>query len=78
MNLKNSYWMRLYKDLGEEESEILEMYDSNGNKFYRKCSTKEEGKEAVIGPKEHWRGTGGRPLRNEFKDDVGVYIVRQK
>ena len=39
---------------------------------------KEEGKEVVIGPKAHWRGPGGRPLRNEFKDDVGVYIVRQK
>lgn len=24
-------------------------------------TTKKEGKEAVIGPKAHWRGPGGRP-----------------
>ena len=78
-----------YEDLGYEEREVLEMYDANGNKFYSNCSSleeaeklvaklKEEGIEAVIGPKAPWRGQGGKPIKNGDKDQVGVYIVKQK
>lgn len=78
-----------HEDLGYEEEEILEMYDANGNRFYSNCSSleeaeklvaklKEEGKDAVIGPKAPWRGQGGKIIRNGSKDAVGVYIVKQK
>ena len=78
-----------YEDLGYEQQEVLEMYDANGNRFHSNCSSleeaeklvaklKEEGKDAVIGPKTPWRGEGGKPIRNRSKDDVGVYIVKQK
>ena len=70
--------------------EILEMYDANGNRFYSNCSSREEseelvaqlkkeGKDAVIGPvapaRDHRTGS---PIKNQMKDWVGVYIVKQK
>lgn len=68
--------------------EILEMYDSNGNRFYSNCSSlaeaeklveklKAEGKDAVIGPKAPWRHhKDGKPIKNQSENDVGVYIVK--
>ena len=82
------YWPNgEYEDLGYEEQEILEMYDSNGNRFYSNCASleeaqqlveklKAEGKDAVIGPKAPWTGKGGQPIKNQSENDVGVYIVK--
>ena len=78
-----------HEDLGYEQQEVLEMYDANGNRFYSNYSSleeaekfvaklKEEGKDAVIGPKAPWISEGGKPIRNRSKDAVGVYIVKQK
>jgi hypothetical protein len=77
-----------YENLGYAEKERLEMYDSNGNRFYSNCSSleeaeklveklKKEGKNAIIGPKAPWKGKNGEPIKNQDENAVGVYIVKE-
>lgn len=72
------------KDLGYELIEILEKYDSDGNRFYSNCSSQEEaeklveelekeGKKAIIGVVAP--DYKGRSLKEHFPEWVGVYIV---
>ena len=78
-----------YLYVHKEKQEILEMYDSNGNRFYSNCVSlekaeklveklKQEGKNAVIGPKAPWKGKAGQPIKNQSENNVDVYIVKEK
>lgn len=78
-----------YLYVHKEKQEILEMYDSNGNRFYSNCVSleeaeklveelKQEGKNAVIGPKAPWKDKAGQPIKNQSENNVGVYIVKEK
>ena len=75
-----------HESSGSELEEIVEMYDSNGNRFYsnfgsieeaNKAIVKlaEEGIAAVIGPKAPWRDNDGKMIPNSSENEVGVFIV---
>lgn len=67
--------------------EYVEMYDSNGNRFYSNFESMEEANEkinelakegitAVIGPKAPWKNyITGLPVPNRSKTQIGLYIV---
>ena len=68
--------------------EIIKMYDSNNNEFFRNCSSKDEaekliqklkkkGKEAIIGPRAPV-DIYGEKINYENDDFIGVYIVKDK
>ncbi len=76
-----------YQDIKFYSVEDLEMYDSNGNRFYLNCSSldeaekmveklKAEGKDAVIGPKAPKRLEDGTLIKNGDENAVGIYIVK--
>lgn len=73
----------------EMNMEILEMYDMNGNRWFTNCPSlegaqkiveklKNDGKEAVIGPKAPGRKADGTLVRNPREEAVGVYIVKER
>ena len=75
-----------YKDLGYEREEFVEMYDSNGNRFYSNYESIEEankaiaklaerGITAIVGPKAPWRGKDGKMIPNRYENEVGVFVV---
>ena len=75
-----------HEDLGHKSEEIVEMYDSNGNRFYSNFESIEEankaiaelaerGITAVVGPKAPWRGPDGNMIPNRFENAVGVFVV---
>ena len=72
------------------KSEIIEIYDTNGNRFFKNYSSeiaalsvvvglKKEGKDAVIGPvAPQIDPLTGNLIEKQMKDGFGVYIVEQK
>lgn len=69
-----------------KSEEIVEMYDSNGNRFYSNFGSieeankaivtlAEEGITAVIGPKAPCTGYNGQQIPNKSENAVGVFIV---
>ena len=74
------------KDLGCEREEFVDMYDSNGNRFYSNYESIEEankaiaklaerGITAIVGPKAPWRGKDGKMIPNRYENEVGVFVV---
>ena len=52
-------------------------FQSNSKELVERL--KAEGKNAVIGPKAPWRDrNNGQPIKNQFENEVGVYIVKEK
>ena len=89
MKIERGYLYINGKAINQGFEEILEMYDTNGNRFYSNCSSieeakelvkklKREGKNAIIGPKAPWRGPEGQPIKNRDENAVGVYIIEEK
>lgn len=79
----------IFDEGGHYTQEILKMYDVYGNRFYSNCSSKkeaeelvqklrEEGENAIMGPKAPWRGRDGQIIKNRDEDAVGVYIVESR
>ena len=75
-----------HEDLGYKPEEIVEMYDSNGNRFYSNFKSIEEankaiaelaerGITAIVGPKAPWRGNDGNMIPNRSENEVGVFVV---
>ena len=75
-----------YKPEEVVPEEVVEMYDSNGNKYYSNFESIEKankaiaelavrGITAVVGPKAPWRGRNGNMIPNRSETAVGVYVV---
>ena len=83
---KSSWKVGGYKDLDYKLKESVEMYDSNGNRFYSNYESIEEankaiaklaerGITAIVGPKAPWRGKDGNMVPNRYENEVGVFVV---